>query len=118
MPAIEARDWLDEIDGIGKKTASVAAAVLLRQPLLPIDRHVDRVIAPRRPAPAEGRRSMRPTTWSSAMFEPDQMYEAHVNLIQHGREGLPRPATRARPMPASGSLPVRGPEGAVDGRTR
>ena len=32
LPALEARDWLTAIDGIGKKTASIVLAVLLRDP--------------------------------------------------------------------------------------
>ena len=39
MPALEARDWLTQIDGIGKKTASVLLMFCFNSPLLPIDRH-------------------------------------------------------------------------------
>jgi endonuclease III len=84
MSALEARDWLTQIDGIGKKTASVLLLFSFGQPLLPIDRHVDRVIR---------RVGMLPVKASIdeghdlvlGMFQPDEMYEAHVNLIQHGR---------------------------------
>ena len=86
MSALEARDWLTRIDGIGKKTASVLLLFSFGLPLMPVDRHVERVAAagradrPRRPRPTT------PTTCSSACSQPDQMYEAHVNLIQHGRK--------------------------------
>ena len=43
MSALEARDWLTQIDGIGKKTASVLLLFCFGSPLLPIDRHVERV---------------------------------------------------------------------------
>src|SRR6185369_1028625 len=43
MPALEARDWLTQIDGIGKKTASVLLLFCFDQPLMPVDRHVERV---------------------------------------------------------------------------
>ena len=43
MPALEARDWLTRIDGIGKKTASVLLLFSFGLPLFPIDRHVERV---------------------------------------------------------------------------
>ena len=41
-----------------------------------------------------------PTTWCSALFEPDQMFEAHVNLIQHGRKicHAQRPAHELCPL--------------------
>ena len=85
MTAIEARDWLTQIDGIGKKTASVLLLFSFGLPLMPIDRHVDRVVR---------RVGMIPQKVSVddahdlflGMLEPDQMYEAHVNLIQHGRK--------------------------------
>jgi endonuclease III len=85
MSALEARDWLTRIDGIGKKTASVLLLFSFGLPLMPIDRHVDRVVR---------RVGMIPKKVSVddahdlflGMLEPDQMYEAHVNLIQHGRK--------------------------------
>ncbi len=84
MSALEARDWLTRIDGIGKKTASVLLLFSFGLPLMPVDRHVERVaqrvglIGPR--VSADGAHDL-----FLGMLEPDQMYEAHVNLIQHGR---------------------------------
>ena len=84
MPALDARSWLTQIDGIGKKTASVLLMFSFGMPLMPVDRHVERV---------SKRVGLIPATTSAddahdlflAMLEPDQMYEAHVNLIHHGR---------------------------------
>ena len=84
MPPLEARDWLTRIDGIGKKTASVLLLFSFGQPLMPVDRHVERVahrlglIGPK--ASADDAHDL-----FLGMLRPDQMYEAHVNLIQHGR---------------------------------
>ena len=85
LPAIAAREWLTQIDGIGKKTASVLLLFCFGSPLLPIDRHVDRVmrrvgVLPAKPSLEEAHDLVL------GLFEPDQMYEAHVNLIQHGRK--------------------------------
>jgi endonuclease-3 len=85
LSAIEARDWLDRIPGIGKKTASVLLLFCFGQPLLPIDRHVERVmrrvgLLPPKASLDEGHDLVL------GLFEPDEMYEAHVNLIQHGRK--------------------------------
>lgn len=100
MPAREARDWLTRIDGIGRKTASVVLLFCFETPLMPVDRHVERVskriglIAPK-------------TTADDAhevflgLLEPDQVYEAHVNLITHGRR-----TCHAR-NPECGRCPVR-----------
>jgi endonuclease-3 len=85
MSALDARAWLTQIDGIGKKTASVLLLFCFGSPLLPIDRHVDRVLRrvgllPPKPSLEEAHDLVL------GMFEPDQMFEAHVNLIQHGRK--------------------------------
>jgi endonuclease III len=85
MAALDARAWLTGIDGIGRKTASVLLLFCFGMPLMPVDRHVERVshriglIPPK--ATADDAHEL-----FLAMLEPDQMYEAHVNLIQHGRK--------------------------------
>ena len=43
MSALDARDWLTRIDGIGRKTASVLLLFSFGLPLMPVDRHVERV---------------------------------------------------------------------------
>ena len=84
MPALEARAWLTGIDGIGRKTASIVLLFCFGLPLMPVDRHVERVskriglIPPK--ASADDAHEM-----FLALLEPDEMYEGHVNLIQHGR---------------------------------
>ncbi len=83
-PPLEARDWLSAIPGIGKKTASVVLLFSFGLPLMPVDRHVFRVsqrvgLIPARSDPD------RAHDYFLAMLEPDQMYEAHVSLIGHGR---------------------------------
>ncbi|MGZ9160118.1 MAG: endonuclease III domain-containing protein [Candidatus Limnocylindrales bacterium] len=85
MTALEARDWLTRIDGIGKKTASVLLLFSFGMPLMPIDRHVERV------ARRVGLLPPKATIDEAhdlflGVFQPDEMYEAHVNLIQHGRK--------------------------------
>ncbi len=85
LSAMEARDWLTAIDGIGKKTASVLLLFCFGQPLLPIDRHVERVM--RRVGVLPPKASLEEShDLVLGLYEPDEMYEAHVNLIQHGRK--------------------------------
>ena len=85
MPALEARAWLTRIDGIGKKTASILLLFCFGQPLFPIDRHIERILfrvglLPRKATVDEAHDLFL------GVFQPDEMYEAHVNLIQHGRK--------------------------------
>ncbi len=100
MTALEARDWLVRIDGIGKKTASVLLLFSFGLPLMPVDRHVERV------AHRVGLIGPKVTADDAhdlflGMLEPDQMHEAHVNLIQHGRK-----ICHAR-KPDCGACPLR-----------
>jgi len=84
LPALEARDWLTSISGIGKKTASVLLMFSFGMPLMAVDRHVDRVahrvgLLPKKASADDAH------DYFLAMLQPDEMYEAHVNLIHHGR---------------------------------
>ncbi len=81
---IEARDWLTQIDGIGRKTASVVLLFCFATPLMPVDRHVERVS---RRVGLIGKRATADDAHEIflGLLEPDEVYEAHVNLITHGR---------------------------------
>ena len=81
----DARDWLVQIPGIGKKTASIVLLFCFGMPLMPIDTHVERVskrigLLPSRASLDEAHELFL------ELFQADEMYEAHVNLITHGRQ--------------------------------
>jgi endonuclease-3 len=84
MAPLEAREWLTNIDGIGVKTASVVLLMSFGMPLMPVDRHVERVakrvglIPPKVTAEDAHDRFL-------ALLEPEQCYPMHVGLITHGR---------------------------------
>ena len=84
MEPLAARDWLTSIDGIGVKTASVVLMMAFGMPLMPVDRHVDRVskrigLIPSKATAAEAHDRYL------ALLEPEQCYPLHVGLITHGR---------------------------------
>ena len=83
-PALEARDWLTRIGGVGKKTASVLLLFCFGTPLMPVDRHVERVSHRIGLIPPKATADQAHDLYL-ALLEPDQVYEAHVNLIRHGR---------------------------------
>jgi endonuclease-3 len=101
LSALEARDWLTRIDGVGRKTASVLLLFCFGAPLMPVDRHVERVsrrvglVGPK--ASADDAHEIY-----LGLLEPDQMYQAHVNLITHGRRicHAQRPACAICPIRA------------------
>ena len=84
MAPLEARDWLTRIDGIGKKTASVLLMFSFGMPLMPVDRHVERVSKRIGLIPAKASADDAHDLFL-ALLAPEQAHEAHVNLIQHGR---------------------------------
>lgn len=83
-PPLEARAWLTAIDGIGPKTASVVLMFSFGMPLMPVDRHVERVSQRIGLIPTKGTAADAHDLYL-ALLPPDRMYEAHVNLITHGR---------------------------------
>ena len=84
LAPLEARAWLTAIPGVGPKTASVVLLFCFGLPLLPIDTHVERVT--RRIGIVRGGDSL--TVAHDRILgdvAPERVYEAHVNLITHGR---------------------------------
>ena len=84
LPALEARTWLTGINGVGVKTASVVLLFSFGLPLMPVDRHVERVARRVGLLPPKAN-AEEAHDYFLAMLEPDEMHEAHVNLIRHGR---------------------------------
>jgi endonuclease III len=87
MAPLAARDWLTAIPGIGKKTASVLLLFCFNQPLMPVDRHVERVAKRIGLLPAKAPADLAHDQFIALLAgEPERTYETHVLLIHHGRE--------------------------------
>jgi endonuclease III len=91
MPALEAREWLTRIPGIGKKTASVILLFCFGLPLMPVDRHVERVshrigLIPPKATADDAHDLYLALLASDPALGPGRAYETHVNLIRHGRQ--------------------------------
>jgi endonuclease-3 len=84
MAPLEARAWLTAIDGIGKKTASVLLMFSFGMPLMPVDRHVERVSHRIGLIPLKATADQAHDYYLE-MLRPEQAYPAHVSLIRHGR---------------------------------
>jgi endonuclease-3 len=84
MAPQDALAWLTAIPGIGRKTASVVLLFSFGMPLMPVDRHIERVairiglIPPRKTAE-------QAHDYLQALIPDELVHEAHVNLITHGR---------------------------------
>ena len=87
MTPLAARDWLTTIPGIGKKTASVLLLFCFNQPLMPVDRHVERVSKRIGLLPANAPADLAHDQFIAMLAgAPERSYETHVLLIHHGRE--------------------------------
>jgi endonuclease-3 len=98
-PLAEARIWLTNLTGIGRKTAAIILLFNFGRPTLPVDTHVHRVasrlgmLRPRTPL-------ARAHDLLEAVLSPDEMYAFHVELIRHGRD------TCRAPRPICGLCPL------------
>ena len=86
MTPPDALAWLTQVNGIGRKTASVVLLFSFGMPLMPVDRHIERVamrigLIPKKVANAEQLHDML-----QAQLTADNVHQAHVNLITHGRQ--------------------------------
>lgn len=81
----EARNWLQDINGIGPKTANVVLSFHFGKPAMPVDTHVRRL---------SERFELVPTDLSNQKIHdilndetPDDIkYEFHMLMIEHGRQ--------------------------------
>ena len=85
MAAPEALAWLTQIPGIGRKTASVVLLFSFGMPLMPVDRHIERVtkrvgLVPPKATPEQAH------DYLQVQLDDERVHEAHVNLITHGRQ--------------------------------
>jgi endonuclease-3 len=99
MPLREARDWLDALPGIGRKTAAIVLLFNFGRPTLPVDTHVHRVatrlgMLPQR-TPLE-----RAHDLLEEVLRSEEVYPFHVELIRHGRD------TCRAPRPICGLCPL------------
>ncbi len=80
----EALAWLTQIPGIGRKTASVTLLFSFGMPLMPVDRHIERV-AKRIGLVPPKTTAEQAHDYLQLQLEDARVHEAHINLITHGR---------------------------------
>ncbi len=84
MPIDEAGDWLLRLPGVGPKTAACVLLFSLGMPAFPVDTHVHRVA--KRLGLVDSRSSASAAHETlAALVPPDQFYEFHLHMIEHGR---------------------------------
>ena len=80
----EARDWLEQLPGVGVKTASCVLLFSLGMPALPVDTHILRVV--KRLGLINSKTSLKQAHQSLGELVPRQdVYQFHILIIEHGR---------------------------------
>jgi endonuclease-3 len=83
-PLEEARDYLCELPGVGRKTAACVLLFSFGRPEVPVDTHVYRV-ASRLALIRQGASFDEAHDEMLRLVDPGDAYETHVLLIRHGR---------------------------------
>ena len=83
-PPEEARDYLCDLPGVGRKTAACVLLFSFGRPEVPVDTHVYRV-ASRLGLIRRGASFDEAHDEMLRLVDPDDAYEVHVLLIRHGR---------------------------------
>ncbi len=95
MPLAEAKVWLQQLPGVGPKTAAIVLCFALGLPAMPVDTHVHRVarrlglIGPK--VTAE-----QAHTLLEQAIPPEQVFAFHIYLITHGRRICKAPRPRCQ----------------------
>ncbi len=84
LPVEEALSWLTALHGVGPKTAACVLLFSLNRPVMPVDTHVHRVGLRLGLLPAKTS-AERAHGALDADMNADEVYRAHMLLIQHGR---------------------------------
>jgi len=80
----EARDWLEQLPGVGEKTASCVLLFSLGMPALPVDTHILRV--GKRLGLISSKTSSEQAHQLLGELVPRQdVYQFHILTIEHGR---------------------------------
>jgi endonuclease-3 len=85
LPLDEAKLWLEQLPGVGPKTAGCVLLFSLGIPALPVDTHIHRVakrlgLIDTKTSADKAHRILEP------MIPPQEIYSFHINMIEHGRQ--------------------------------
>ncbi|MCY4063269.1 MAG: endonuclease III [Chloroflexi bacterium] len=85
LPLDEAKDWLVSLKGIGPKTAAIVLCFAYGRPAFPVDTHIFRVCKRVGFLPAKlSADDAHPVM--EAIAPPEDYYQFHIQVIQHGRD--------------------------------
>jgi endonuclease-3 len=84
MPVPEAKKWLQDLPGVGPKTAAIVLCFAFNRPAFPVDTHVHRV-GQRIGLLPQGISANKAHDYIEDVVPQDEFYPFHLQLIYHGR---------------------------------
>ncbi len=84
MPLGEASTWLQDLPGVGPKTAACVLLFACGKPVMPVDTHIHRVTARLGLIPA-GTSANAAHDLLTGLVPAPLIYPLHINIIRHGR---------------------------------
>ncbi len=103
-PYAQAKETLMEMPGVGPKTADILLAFVAKNPIIPVDTHVERVT--KRLGIARPKASYEETRTSlEAVIPPRDRVRLHLSIIAFGREICKAPRPRCAICPVNDLCP-------------
>jgi len=105
MPTSDVIEYLTSLHGVGLKTAACVLMFSLGRPVMPVDTHVHRTalrlgLVPRGTSPDKAHHILQ------GLFEEEQIYPVHINMIRHGREVCTARSPKCGACPLSSGCPT------------
>ncbi len=104
LPYAQAKETLMEMPGVGPKTADILLAFVAKNPVIPVDTHIERVTKRLGIArPKAGYEEIR--TSLEAVIPPKDRVRVHLSIIAFGREICRAPKPRCAICPVNDLCP-------------
>jgi endonuclease III len=88
-----AMEWLTELPGIGRKTASIVLLFCFDKPVFPVDTHITRISRRLGLVEPKANPDQIADVWEE-LAPPAWYYSLHLNLLKHGRQVCKAPTPR------------------------
>ncbi|OFX15128.1 hypothetical protein A3K71_04850 [archaeon RBG_16_50_20] len=104
LPYEQAKERLMELPGVGPKTADILLAFVAKNPVIPVDTHIERVTKRLGIAPQNGNYETVRTSLE-ALISPRNRIPIHLSMIEFGRAVCKAPRPRCLICPLNKTCP-------------
>jgi endonuclease-3 len=104
LPYEQAKERLMELPGVGPKTADILLAFVAKNPVIPVDTHIERVTKRLGIAPPNGNYETVRTSLE-ALISPRNRIPIHLSMIEFGRAVCKAPRPRCSICPLNKTCP-------------